>query len=122
MPKKITGGKENNPKKSKPSKGQNQIPNLPIRAIPTFKEIQDEVIVEKLFTIDDMIDVWCRGCTNGATLWQYCQDNIKPLPSSFECGLTELVNEVRNSDDKSHALQQLINNNMILLGVFDEKI
>lgn len=76
----------------------------------------------RVYTIDDLIDVWCRGVTNGATLWQYCQDTDRPLPSSFEAGLIELVNEVRHSTDKSRTLQDFINNNMILLGVFDEKL
>lgn len=76
----------------------------------------------KLYTIDDMIDVWCRAVTNGATLWQYCQDTSRPLPSSFEAGLLELVNEIRHSDDKAYTLQQMLNNNMLLLGVFDEKL
>lgn len=75
-----------------------------------------------IYTIDDLIDVWCRGVTNGATLWQYCQDTSRPLPTSFEAGLVELVNEVRSSTDKPRTLQDFINNNMILLGVFDEKL
>lgn len=75
-----------------------------------------------IFTIDDMIDVWCRGVTNGATLWQYCQDTNKPLPTSFEAGLIELVNEIRTSEDKPKTLQDFVNNNLILLGVFDEKL
>ena len=98
--------------------------------ISTFPEIQEdfnqiESLVEKIlepkFTIDDLIDVWSRGMTNGATLWQYCQEKGYNLPVAFEAGSLELVNEVRNSKDKAHALQQIINNNMILLGVFEEK-
>lgn len=84
---------------------------------PTFPEIQQEV----LYTIDDLIDVWSRGMTNGATLWQYCQDKGFKLPSAFEAGTIELVNEVRSSKEKAQALQALLNNNMLLLGVFDEK-
>jgi hypothetical protein len=76
---------------------------------------------KKEYTIDDLIDVWCRGVTNGATIWQYCQDTKKPLPTSFEAGLIELVNEIRHSDTKAATLQVIINNNMLLLGVFDEK-
>lgn len=86
-------------------------------------EIESPYIeLEKLYTIDDMIDVWCRGCTNGATLWQYCQDNGKKLPSSFEAGLIELVGSIREQKHKDQALHSLINNNMLLLGVFDEKL
>lgn len=113
--------KNNNPK---PVKNQNGILNSPIREIPTFQEVQNEITENTLacYTIDDMIDIWCRGVTNGATLWQYCQDTNRPLPTSFEAGLIELVNEIRNSEDKPRTLQDFINNNMILLGVFDEKL
>lgn len=112
--------KNNNPK---PGKNQNGILNSPIREIPTFQEVQNEITENTLacYTIDDMIDIWCRGVTNGATLWQYCQDKNLPLPVSFEAGLIELVNEIRNSEDKPRTLQDFINNNMILLGVFEEK-
>lgn len=115
-----------------------------VSEIPTFPELDYDKLIdefndkEKLFTIDDMIDVWSRGMTNGATLWQYCldkiqeqeqntmngvacQDNNYKLPSSFEAGALELVNEVRNSKDKAQALQAMLNNNMLLLGVFTEK-
>lgn len=87
----------------------------------TLEETAERLRPEVLYTIDDLIDVWSRGMTNGATLWQYCQDHEYKLPSSFEAGSLELVNEVRNSKDKSQALQAMINNNMLLLGVFTEK-
>lgn len=128
-------------KKTKSENERNSISESPIRGIPEtglpspffseddVKEIRTIDKIEKalhsdgvVFTIDDMIDVWCRGVTNGATLWQYCQDTEKPLPSSFEAGLIELVNEIRNSEDKPSTLQDFVNNNMILLGVFDEKL
>jgi hypothetical protein len=130
------------PKNNKnPNSPKNPNSNLesPISKIPEIpspffteddvKEIKTIDKIEKalhrdgmIFTIDDMIDVWCRGVTNGATLWQYCQDTDRPLPSSFEAGLIELVNEIRNSEDKPKTLQDFVNNNMILLGVFDEKL
>ena len=111
-------------KKPNQDKNQNQIRNSPIREIPTFPEVQEEIKenILAMYTIDDLIDVWCRGVTNGATLWQYCQDTNRPLPVSFEAGLVELVNEIRNSKDKPRTLQDFINNNMLLLGVFDEKL
>lgn len=126
-------------KKSKSTKPESQISESPIKDVseipsPFFTEddvkevINIDKIVEALsstepvYTIDDMIDVWCRAMTNGATLWQYCIDTNRPLPTSFEAGLIELVNEVRHSDDKVKTLQQMINNNMLLLGVFDEKL
>ena len=91
--------------------------------VSTYPEITEKIKedFELVFTIDDMIDVWSRGITNGATLWQYCQEQGYNLPVAFEAGSLELVNEVRNSKDKSHALQAMINNNMLLLGVFTEK-
>ena len=122
-------------KNQDPGESENGILNSPISTIPGFpspffteedvKELQVDNIelpnTVPRYTIDDMIDVWCRGVTNGATLWQYCQDTSKPLPTSFEAGLIELVNEVRTSKDKPKTLQDFVNNNMILLGVFDEK-
>lgn len=133
-------------KKSNPGKSENGILNSPISKdsnesaqgvasenpglpSPFFTEDDAKEVValdniEKSlqnYTIDDMIDVWCRGVTNGATLWQYCQDTNRPLPTSFEAGLIELVNEIRHSKDKPRTLQDFINNNMILLGVFEEK-
>ena len=132
--------KEKN-KKPKITPAQSQISNSPISSFseigtpsPFFTEddVKETVAIDRIvealhnnlrvYTIDDLIDVWCRGCTNGATLWQYCQDTSKPLPVSFEAGLIELSNEVRNSEDKSSALQHMINNQMIMLGVFDEKL
>jgi hypothetical protein len=77
--------------------------------------------IEKTYTIDDLIDVWCRGCTNGATLWQYCQDTDKKLPNTFEAGLIELTNEIRIAEDRHTALKNILNNNMLLLGVFEER-
>lgn len=134
--------KQNPNKKSKSDQNQNSNSESPIRSIPeipspffTEQDMKDivanntidrvtELLSAKMpiYTIDDLIDVWCRGVTNGATLWQYCQDTSRPLPSSFEAGLIELVNEIRNSEDKPRTLQDFINNNMILLGVFDEKL
>lgn len=116
-------------KKPKSEKSENQILNSPIKSFsevevglpsPFFTE-DDVKDTREVYTIDDLIDVWCRGCTNGATLWQYCQDTNRPLPTSFEAGLIELVNEVRTSGNKSKTLQDFVNNNMILLGVFEEK-
>jgi len=125
-----------------PENPESQILNCPIKAIsvtqstglnsrisviPTYKELDYDNIIEefndkeKLFTIDDLIDVWSRGMTNGATLWQYCQEQGYNLPVAFEAGSLELVNEVRNSKDKAQALQAMLNNNMLLLGVFTEK-
>lgn len=112
--------KKNKSEKTKLNNLESQFSNSPISE---FSPVPSPYVkAEELFTIDDLIDVWCRGCTNGATLWQYCQDTNKILPSSFEAGLLELSNEVRNSQQKHEALQAIINNNMILLGVFDEKI
>lgn len=112
--------KKNKSIKNKTNNLESQFSNSPISE---FSPIESPYVkAEELFTIDDLIDVWCRGCTNGATLWQYCQDTNKKLPISFEAGLIELSNEVRNSQQKHEALQTVINNNMILLGIFDEKI
>lgn len=133
--------KPNKNNKSNSGENQNPISESPIRGIPeseipspffTKEDYEETVMIDKVvnalhdnlrvYSIDDLIDVWCRGVTNGATLWQYCQDKNLPLPVSFEAGLIELVNEVRNSDDKSRTLQDFVNNNMMLLGVFDEKL
>jgi hypothetical protein len=129
---------DNNQNNSESPENQNSNSESPISENPGFpspffteddvKEVMDIDNINKslsnavpLYTIDDMIDVWCRGVTNGAILWQYCQDTNRPLPASFEAGLIELVNEVRSSTDKPTTLQDFINNNMVLLGVFDEK-
>lgn len=108
-----------------PENTESQILNSRISEnLLTYVEIQNGIAtpLPKLeFTIDDMIDVWCRGMTNGAILWQYCQEQKYNLPTAFEAGTLELVNEVRNSKDKSQALQAMLNNNMLLLGVFTEK-
>jgi hypothetical protein len=133
--------------KNKPSneKSKTQKSKLPIREIPagiesTYFSKEDLKMLErdgldqfldtlsqrrdipKQYTVEDLIDVWCRGVTNGATMWQYCQDTHRILPNSFEAGLLEVVNEIRSSKDKAVTLQAVINNNMILLGVFDEKL
>lgn len=133
--------KQNNQNNSESSPDQNPISDSPISSFSeigtpspffTKEDVEETIAIDKVvnalqnnmrvYTIDDLIDVWCRGVTNGATLWQYCQDTSKPLPTSFEAGLIELVNEVRNSKDKTMTLHQFINNNMMLLGVFDEKL
>jgi len=119
---------ENNPKKPAEKKSKSQTLNsLNSENSEKEKEKEKEIKIispyaetERLYTIDDMIDMWCRGATNGATLWQYCQDTKKQLPSSFEAGLIELTNNVRDSGDKAHALKAVSANNMILLGVFEE--
>ena len=114
---------ENNPKKPAEKKSKTQILNsLNSESSDKVKEkiISPYADIERLYTIDDLIDMWCRGATNGATLWQYCQDTKKVLPSSFEAGLIELTNNVRGSGDKAHALKAVSANNMILLGVFEE--
>lgn len=113
-----------------PRGGAGDIPGLPspffseddVKEVVAVDKLVEALQEQKLYTIDDLIDVWCRGVTNGATLWQYCQDTSRPLPSSFEAGLIELVNEIRKSEDKPRTLQDFVNNNMILLGVFDEKL
>jgi len=114
---------ENNPKKPSRKKSKTQILNS-LNSENSEKE-KEKIIspyaeAERLYTIDDLIDIWCRGATNGATLWQYCQDTKKTLPLSFEAGLIELTNNVRHSGDKAHALKAVSSNNMILLGVFEE--
>ena len=113
---------ENNPKKPAEKKSKTQILNS-LNSENSEKE-KEKIISPYaetgIYTIDDMIDIWCRGATNGATLWQYCQDTGKALPSSFEAGLIELTNNVRDSSDKAHALRAVSSNNMILLGVFEE--
>jgi hypothetical protein len=129
-------------KKTKPEKIQNSISESPINTfseteigVPspffTKEDVEETIAIDRItetlhnnlrvYIIDDLIDVWCRGVTNGATLWQYCQDTNKPLPNSFEAGLIELVNEIRTSENKPKTLQEFINNNMMLLGVFEEK-
>ena len=115
---------ENNPKKPSRKKSKTQILNS-LNSENSEKEKEIKIIspyteTERLYTIDDLIDIWCRGATNGATLWQYCQDTKKTLPLSFEAGLIELTNNVRHSGDKAHALKAVSGNNMILLGVFEE--
>jgi len=116
--------KKNIPENQAEEKSETQILNS-LNSENSEKEKEDKIIspyaeTERLYTIDDMIDMWCRGATNGATLWQYCQDTKKVLPSSFEAGLIELTNNVRDSGDKAHALKAVSANNMILLGVFEE--
>ena len=127
-------------KKTKSENERNSISESPISKNPSIQipspffsseDVEELVAIDKiekalshaepLYTIDDMVDVWCRALTNGATLWQYCQDTSRPLPHTFEAGVIELVNEVRNSKDKVRTLQDFINNNMMLLGVFEEK-
>lgn len=128
-------------KKPNHEKSENAILNSPIREnsnpeIPspffTEDDVKEVQTIDKItkalhdnmavYSIDDLLDVWCRGVTNGATLWQYCQDTNRPLPTSFEAGLIELINEIRSSPEKAKTLQDFINNNMLLLGVFDEKL
>ena len=95
--------------------------NSPISTFPEIQEELVELVAEEKYTLDDLIDVWSRGLTNGATLWQYCQEQGYNLPVAFEAGSLELVSEVQNSKDKAQALQTMLNNNMLLLGVFTEK-
>lgn len=121
-------GEEPEIPESENSESQNLNSPISENLVITYPEITEKikedfelVASEAIFTIDDLIDVWSRGMTNGATLWQYCQEQGYNLPVAFEAGSLELVNEVRNSKDKSQALQAMLNNNMLLLGVFTEK-
>lgn len=121
-------GEEPEIPESENSESQNLNSPISENLVITYPEITEKikedfelVASEAIFTIDDLIDVWARGMTNGATLWQYCQEQGYNLPVAFEAGALELVNEVRNSKDKSQALQAMLNNNMLLLGVFTEK-
>jgi hypothetical protein len=105
--------------------------------IPTYKEVSEELNSEnpetqipnfpimenpELYTVEDMIDMWVRGCTNGATLWKFCQEHEKSLPSSFEVGLELLALEVRKTVNPASALSDLTSNNFMLLGVFNEML
>jgi hypothetical protein len=106
--------------------------------IPTYPEITQDLTIgnseslnlnspireilepELKYSINDLIDVWVRGCTNGATIWQYCQEHNKDLPSSFEFGLELLQLEVRKTEQPAGALKDLTSNNFMLLGLFSE--
>lgn len=97
---------------------ENQILNSPIREnfkIESVKSINT-------YSIDDLIDVWVRGCTNGATLWAFCQEHEKQLPSTFEFGLELLQQEIRKQKSKDSALHEVTSSNMILIGLFQELI
>ena len=75
---------------------------------------------QKVFSLDDLIEVWYQGCFNGASLWQYCQDSNYTIPDQFQEGMNKLREQIRK--DGVITLQTLALNSLILLGTFDNLI
>lgn len=74
------------------------------------------VKLEKLYTLDELKEVFYFSLLHGATLWQYCQDTGKELPKAFEAGTHGLLSKVVTA----HDLQELLKSRALLVGVFDE--
>lgn len=73
---------------------------------------------EKLYTLDEMKEVWYFSMLHGATLWQYCQDTNKTLPDDFNRGLHGLLSKVVTA----HDLQEVLKSRALMVGLFDECI
>lgn len=71
---------------------------------------------EKLYTLDELREVWYFSMLHGATLWQYCQDTNKTLPDDFNKGLHALLLKVVTA----HDLQEVLKSRALMVGLFDE--
>lgn len=67
----------------------------------------------KMYTIDQLKEVWYLGMLNGATLWQVCQDNTTETKSSFE----KITNELKTTVTSEQSLKDVASSNLMLLGV-----
>lgn len=70
----------------------------------------------RLFTFDEMKEVWYFSTLLGATLWQYCQDTEKPLPESFDRGLFALKEKLISPLE----LQEVLKSRALTVGLFEE--
>lgn len=70
------------------------------------------------FSIDDMREVWYIAVIHGATYWQYSQEKKHNLPECFNKAVLEILNDIKDAD----TLKQLLNNQGLSLGLYDEKI
>lgn len=78
-----------------------------------IKKIKTET---ESYSLEQLKAVWYLGLHNGATLWQYSQDNKLDLPSSFEKGVQELLDAVKSE----RSLKDLAGNTMMLLLAYAE--
>lgn len=68
------------------------------------------------YTFDELRELWYISMIQGATLWQYCQDNKKKLPVDFDKGLELIRTHVVDVD----SIKFLLSNRFALLGLFNE--
>lgn len=68
------------------------------------------------FSFDDLLEVWYYAMIQGATLWQYCQDNKYTLPDDFNTGLEA----VRKHVNDASTLKYILSTTPLAVGLFDE--
>ena len=73
---------------------------------------------DKLFTLDELKEVWYFSMLHGATLWQYCQDTEKQLPEAFNVGIHGLLSKVITA----HDLQEVLKSRALMVGIFEELV
>lgn len=79
-----------------------------------LKSVKNTKSKDVKYTFDDLRDVWYCAIFNGAVLWQYATE--KNLTKKLNVG----VDAIRDLLDED-TLRLILGNNMVLLGLFQEK-
>ena len=66
----------------------------------------------KLYTLDQLKEVWYLGMINGATILKVCQDNTIDELSSFN----KVSEELKNTVTSEQSIKDVCGNQMLLLG------
>lgn len=73
---------------------------------------------EKMFSFEELREVWYFSMIHGATAWQYLVDNKKDMPTDFMKGLDAIREKVVSPIE----LQEVLKSRGLMVGLFHEAV